>query len=164
MLLKLIALCTFFTNAFATIKDCDTTSVFRPTELALTPDPPVPEQPVYLTLLFDNTGQIVTNGTITTSINVNYVPITPTLNPLCDNTECPIIPGTNNRSTETIFPSFTGIFRSRVTWTSKDGQILLCIDTNFKVNNPHTLYPFDNVTAEGENANLRGSISNNLDE
>lgn len=143
-MLQLFTVYALFTSVVASIKDCDTSSQFRPTQLTLIPDPPVPEQPVYLTLLFDNTGPEVTDGTVTTSINVNYVPITPTMEPLCENTACPIVSGNNNRSTETIFPSFTGAFRSRVTWTGKEGRSLLCIDTNFKVANGHHPFYFIN--------------------
>lgn len=154
MLLKLITLSTLFVSSFASIKDCDTTSVFRPTQLTLSPDPPVPGKPVRLTLIFDNTGPEITDGTVSTSITLNYIPISPTSGPLCENTACPIIPGSNDRSTETTFPSITGLVHSKVTWTGPQGQSLLCIDTAFKVANAWN--PFNLLNGLFERDFLRG--------
>lgn len=154
MLLKLITLCTLAIGSFATIKDCDSSSVFRPTQLALSPDPPVPGKPVRLTLIFDNTASEITDGTVSTSISVNYIPLSPSSGPLCENTACPIIPGSNDRSTETTFPSVTGLIRSKVTWTGPQGQSLLCIDTSFKVANAWN--PFNLLDNLFERESLRG--------
>ena len=155
MLLKLITFCTLFVSSFATIKDCDPTSVFRPTQLAVSPDPPVPGKPVRLTLIFDNTGPEITDGTASTSITLNYIPISPTSGPLCENTACPIVPGSNDRSTETTFPSVTGFIHSKVTWTGPRGESLLCIDTNFKVANAWN--PFNILNGLFERESLRGN-------
>lgn len=132
-MLKLLTLFTLFVSSFATIKDCDPSSIFRPSQLALSPDPPVPGKPVRLTLIFDNTGPEITQGTVSTSISVNYIPFSPSSVPLCENTACPIVPGSNDRSTETIFPSVTGIIHSKVTWVGPQGESLLCIDSSLKV-------------------------------
>ena len=153
-MLKLLTLFTVFVTSFATIKDCDPTSVFRPTQLKLSPDPPIPNQPVKLTLIFDNTGKEITSGTVTTSFSVNYIPLSPTTAPLCDNTACPIIPGSNDRSTETTFPSVTGLIHSKVTWKGPQGQSLLCIDTSFKVANAWN--PFNLLNGLFEREGLRG--------
>jgi hypothetical protein len=134
-LLSVISLFSFFASGLSVVKDCDSTSVFRPTQLALSPDPPVPGKPVRLTLVFDNTGPEITDGVVTTSASVNYIPMAPSTGPLCENTACPIVPGANDRSTETIFPSVTGLIRSKVVWKGMAGQSLLCIDTSFKVAN-----------------------------
>jgi hypothetical protein len=80
-------------------------------------------------------GPEITDGTVTTSVSVNYIPMAPSTGPLCENTACPIVPGANDRSTETTFPSVTGLIRSKVVWKSAQGQSLLCIDTSFKVAN-----------------------------
>jgi hypothetical protein len=154
MLLKLVTLCTLIISSFATIKDCDPTSVFRPTQLTLSPDPPVPGKPIRLTLIFDNTGPEITDGTVSTSITLNYIPISPTSGPLCENTACPIIPGSNDRSTETTFPSVTGLVHSKVTWTGPQGQSLLCIDTTFKVANAWN--PFNLLNGLFDHESLRG--------
>jgi hypothetical protein len=133
MLLKFITLSALFVSTFATIKDCNTASVFRPTQLAVYPDPPVPGQPVKLTLIFDNPGPQIDDGTVTTTLSVNFIPFSPSTNPLCDNTKCPIITGSNDRSTESIWPDVTGVVKSKITWNGPNNEQLLCIDTAFKV-------------------------------
>lgn len=173
---KVLTLFTLFVSSFAAIKDCDPSSVFRPTQLAITPDPPIPGQSVKLTLLFDNPGEEITEGTVTTTLSVNFLPFAPTTTSLCENTACPIITGTNDRSTETTFPDVTGIIKSRVTWMGPEGESLLCIDTSFKVstnnfwnifskaknlykknkNEIHSLY--SSLKSLADNNNLRGII------
>jgi hypothetical protein len=153
-MLKLLALFTLFSNSLAVIKDCDPSSVFRPTQLALSPDPPIPGKPVRLTLIFDNTGPEITDGTVSTSLSVNYIPVSPSSGPLCENTACPIVPGANDRSTETTFPSVTGLIHSKVTWKGPQGQSLLCIDTSFKVANAWN--PFNLLNGLFEREGLRG--------
>jgi len=118
--------------ATATIIDSDTSSVFRPTVLGLTPDPPVPDQPVYLSLIFDNPGVDVTDGTVTTLINVNGLPYSDS-KPLCEDTACPIVTGSNNRSAVSTWPSVTGKILSTIKWTGVNGESLLCIQTSVKV-------------------------------
>ena len=120
----------------ATIHDCDTSSIFRPTILTLSPDPPLPDKTVYLSLVFDNPETIVTNGTVTKVITINGLPYTES-KALCDDTQCPIVTGSNNRSTETIWPSsVTGKIVSKFTWTGTNSESLLCIEITVKVLNP----------------------------
>lgn len=176
-MIKVLTLFTLFVNSIASIKDCDPSSVFRPTQLSITPDPPIPGQSVKLTLVFNNPEEEITDGTVTTTLNVNFMPFSPTTTPLCENTACPIITGSNDRSTETIFPDITGIIKSRVTWTGTKGESLLCIDTSFKVstnnfwnilNTAKNLYRknkydihslYYSLKAFAENNNLRGIIN-----
>lgn len=175
-MLKLLTLFTVFASSFATIKDCDPSSIFRPTQLQISPDPPIPNQPVKLTLIFDNTGKEITSGTVTTSLSVNYIPLSPTTTTLCDSTTCPIVPGKNDRSTETTFPEVTGIIKSKVTWIGPEGESLLCIDTLLKVqtnsfwnifDNAKNLYQknkkdiknlYNSLKSLAENNNLRGIL------
>ena len=133
MAFRFFALSALFVSSFASIKDCDTSSIFRPTTLAAYPDPPIPGQPVKLTLIFDNPGPQIDDGTVTTTLSVNFLPFAPTTQPLCDNTKCPILTGSNDRSTETTWPDVTGIVKSRITWNGPNNEQLLCIDTTFKV-------------------------------
>lgn len=132
MIRSAILLGSLLGSAVATIRDCDTTSVFRPTVLGLSPDPPVPDQPVYLSLIFDNPGPEVVDGTVTTLLNVNGLPYSDS-KPLCEDTECPIVTGSNNRSAVTTWPSVTGKVSSTIKWTGVNGEALLCIETVVKV-------------------------------
>ena len=130
----LIALFTLLTaTASATVTDCNSSSIFRPTTLALTPDPPVKDQPVKLSLVFDNTGSEVTNGTVTNTITYNGLPFTPSIKPLCEDTACPILVGSNDRSADTNVPAFTGKVLSHIVWTGSNDEVLLCIDMTLKI-------------------------------
>lgn len=120
--------------AAATISDCDPASRFRPTELAVTPDPPVANQPVSMTVKFDNPGTEVTDGTVTTSVTMNFIPFQPSEEPLCQNTACPITQGANDRSTSSTWPSnVNGLIVTKSEWVGVDGESLLCVQTKFSV-------------------------------
>jgi hypothetical protein len=170
MLLKLITLYSILAISQASIKDCNPNSILRPTQLSVTPDPPVPGQAVKLTLIFDNPGPEINDGTVTTSLSINYIPFSPTTQPLCTSTNCPIITGSNDRSTESTWPSVTGIVKSRVLWIGPNDEQLLCIDTLFKVSSEFvdtnksnhkkeiiSLYKF--LKSLSFNTNLRGAIN-----
>jgi hypothetical protein len=141
-MIRLVTLYALIASSFASIKDCDPSSVFRPTQLAISPDPPIPGQTIKLTLIFDNKGEKITEGTVTTSITLNGIPVSSSNSSLCENTACPIITGINDRSTETTFPSVTGIIKSRVTWMGPNGESLLCIDSSLKVSGASSWNPF----------------------
>jgi hypothetical protein len=102
--LFLVALATFKgTNAI--IKDCGAgQTVFQLTELAMNPDPPVRGKPVDMKVVFNNPGDEVTDGTVTTTLSLNFIPFQPSTESLCKNTICPIVNGFNDRSTSSIWP------------------------------------------------------------
>lgn len=120
--------------AGATISDCDPASRFRPTELAVTPDPPIANQPVAMTVKFNNPGSQVEDGTVTTSVTLNFIPFQPSEEPLCTNTACPIPPGPVDRSTSSTWPDgVSGTVITKSVWTGLDGESLLCVQTKFAV-------------------------------
>jgi hypothetical protein len=120
--------------AGASIKDCNPSSIFRPTALTLYPDPPVRGEPVYMTVKFENPGGDVTDGTVTTAITLNGLPLSPSVKALCDDTACPIVTGLNDRSTSSVWPdSVTGRVASKITWTGARGESLMCIQTSVAV-------------------------------
>lgn len=111
-------------------------SIFRPTTLGLTPDPPVAGQQVRMSVIFDNPGLVVTDGIVTTSVTYNFLPFSPTTEPLCQNTACPIVTGPNDRSTVSTFPDgISGTVVTKSVWTSTEGDNLLCVQTTVKVGN-----------------------------
>lgn len=145
MLRRLLA-ALLLTSTAAYISDCDTTSIFRPTELALSPDPPALGQPVTMTVKFDNPGPVVTDGTVTTSVTLNFIPFAPSEEPLCDNTACPIVTGANDRSTTSTWPdNVQGTVVTKSVWTGSSGESLLCVQTKVSV---------------GALKGLRGSLAN----
>ena len=84
--------------ATASITDCNPASVFRPTQLAQNPDPPVRGQPVVMTVVFNNPGAPVSDGKVETSVSLNGIPFSPSTEALCTNTKCHIATGVNDRS------------------------------------------------------------------
>lgn len=145
MLRRLLA-ALLLASAAAFISDCDTSSIFRPTELALSPDPPLKGQPVTMTVKFDNPGPVVTGGTVTTSVTLNFIPFAPSEEPLCDNTACPIVTGANDRSTTSTWPdNVQGSVVTKSVWTGSSGESLLCVQTKVSV---------------GSKKGVRGSVMN----
>jgi hypothetical protein len=131
MLLRLLAL---LGAAAAAITDCDTSSVFRPTELSLVPDPPVRGQTVLMTVKFNNPGPEITDGKVVTSITLNGLPLTPSTDSLCANTQCPLVIGPNDRTATSTWPTtVSGKVVSKSQWFSPAGQSLLCVQTNVRV-------------------------------
>lgn len=146
-LLAVAALITATTNA--AIKDCNPASLFRPTELALTPDPPVRGQPVLMTVKFNNPGPAVDAGTVTTSVSLNGIPFAPSSEALCTNTVCPIPTGAADRSTSTTWPdNVSGKVVSKSVWTGAGGEALLCVQTSVAVGSSHSLRRPLNLTAD----------------
>jgi hypothetical protein len=131
MLLRLLAL---LGTAAAAITDCDTFSVFRPTELSLVPDPPIRGQPVLMTVKFNNPGSEITNGKVVTSITLNGLPLNPITDPLCENTQCPLVTGANDRTATSTWPdSVSGKIVTKSQWFGPAGQSLLCVQTSVRV-------------------------------
>lgn len=135
-LLQLFALSLGLASAY--IKDCSNgASVLQLTDLALSPDPPVRGQNLDMTVKFNNPGAEITDGTVTTSVTLNYIPFQPTVEPLCTNTQCPLVTGANDRSTNSVWPdNVSGSIVSKIEWTAVDGTQLLCIQINAKIAAP----------------------------
>jgi hypothetical protein len=116
------------------IYDCDNASVFRPTALALNPDPPVRGKPVTMTVLFNNPGETVYDGKVVTTMSLNGIPFSPSTEALCENTECPILTGSNDRSAVSTWPdSVSGKVTSKSQWFDATGNSLLCVQTKVTV-------------------------------
>lgn len=123
------AVAMFATSTTATVTDCNTHSTFRPTELAMTPDPPIPGQLVSLTVKFNNPGPTVTAGTSDTTIVLNSLPVASKHEDLCVNTWYPIPTGANDRSTNMTWPTdrISGKLVTQNVWIDEDGNSLLCV-------------------------------------
>lgn len=121
--------------AQGSIKDCSSgASTLQLTDLALSPDPPVLGQPLDMTVKFNNPGEEIVDGTVTTSVTLNFIPFQPTVEALCTNTQCPLVSGANDRSTSSVWPdNVSGSIVSKIEWTAVDGTQLLCIQINAKV-------------------------------
>jgi hypothetical protein len=128
---------------FASIQDCGKdTSIFKITELSLTPDPPVKGKDVELFVHFNNPGFSVVSGTCETSVTLNFVPFPETTKPLCDSTLCPLDMGDNKRTAKSIWPdNISGLVKSKLEWFSDNNEQLLCIQISAKIAG----FPFKNA-------------------
>lgn len=129
LLTSLLAL----TAVYSSVTDCNTSSIFRPTMLSLTPDPPVIGEPIHMTVQFENPGPAVTEGIATTTVTVNGFPFNPKVEDLCQNTACPLLQGADDRSTDSTWPNVAGKIVSRSVWKTAEGDELLCVQASVKI-------------------------------
>jgi len=125
---------TLLAAASALIQNGNTSSLFQITDLALTPDPPTPGNPFIMTLVFNNPDEPISNGTSTSTLSINYVPLPTSTNVLCNDTTCPIPTGKTDQSTKSVWPStVTGYVNGKMKWYDETGNQLLCVHTSFTV-------------------------------
>ena len=123
-----------YSYAYASISDCSNgQSLFQITKLGLVPDPPVIGQDVYLTLVFENPENEVSDGSVETTIAINGIPYLPSTSSLCDSTKCPILQGENDRSTSSVWPDIHGKVDTTIQWKKPSGELLLCLHTTVRV-------------------------------
>lgn len=129
-LIKFVGLALFFlAGANADVIDCGAgKSVFVPTKLGLEPANPKAGEETRMTVVVENPGPEITDGTVTTSVTYNFIPFTPSTETLCSNTGCPLVTGSNDRSTSSVWPDISGRVDTHIEWTATDGTLLLCLD------------------------------------
>jgi hypothetical protein len=159
--------------------NCDSNSVFKLSRLGLYPDPPMKGKAVDMIVEFENPGDEVTGGKVTTTMSLNYIPLPTDVKPLCEDTECPLVTGFNNRSTSSVWPDTVGgKVNSKIVWTGAGGETLLCLQmsTTVAANNSHALIKYQKpiwphyqnisskpvVTSSVQYASLRGAITRGL--
>jgi hypothetical protein len=127
----LIALLTatvaFATPAAATIKNCAPKSLFKVNALGFWPDPAIKN--ANSTISFDYTvpgPDPITAGSVKYTVTYNFIPLTPTVEDLCTQTTCPILPGTYNQSTSSSYPDLTGSVTTKIEWFDTSNKPLLC--------------------------------------
>jgi hypothetical protein len=148
--LRIVSSLLFAAFGLSSITDCSNgASLLKLTELGLLPDPPVRGQPLDMTVKFENPGDEIVDGTVTTSVTLNYIPFQPTVEALCANTQCPLAPGANDRSTSSTWPdNVSGSVTSKIVWTGVDGSQLLCIQIKANIGAVAKLRGSTNVTQE----------------
>ena len=114
----------------ATVKDCGAgNSLFKIQGLGLTPTNPSPGQDVTLHLEYDvPEGTLITGGTTTYAVTLNFIPFQPSTEPLCQDIPCPLGPGSYKNDTVSAWPTgISGTFTSKMTWADEAGTQLLCV-------------------------------------
>lgn len=133
--MRFLALLSFFASASAITTICSSTnSLLKITDLIFSPDPPIANQNTTLYLKFNNPGSPITDGTSTTVVTYNFIPFSPTVEPLCQNTVCPVPSGLTEQSSSSIWPpSLSGTVATTITWTDLQKNQLLCMKITVKV-------------------------------
>jgi ML domain len=107
--------------------DCSASnSLFKIEELRFVPENPHVGENTTLYLTYNNPGLPVGDGTATTSVKYSFIPITPTVEPLCKNTQCPILAGQTEQASSSLWPDVKGTVTIRSVWNDLDGNELLC--------------------------------------
>lgn len=126
-------LLTYFGLVLGSIQDCGKNSQFQLTGLDFVPLTPKAGEAVFMTVQFNNPGSEVNDGSVTTSVTYNFLPLTPTVEPLCTNTQCPLVNGFNDRSTNSSWPTgVSGTIVTTIVWNDVNGSELLCIKLSVK--------------------------------
>ncbi len=112
-----------------TVKDCGLgKSYFKIDHLAISPANPVAGE--NLTLDYGYTvppGAPITGGLTTYAVTYNFIPLTPTTEPLCSTTACPIVGGTYANQSTTAWPSgLSGSITVKTKWEDSANKLLLC--------------------------------------
>lgn len=134
-MIKQILLTTLLlTTSYSSVINCDKDSEFQIYELSQTPELYVRGgDEVSLTLKYHSDREIE-EGYISTSVTLNGIPFSPSIEDLCKSISCPLSPGDHDGSTTGIFPSgITGKIVSKVEWYDSFDNLLLCIESTMKV-------------------------------
>jgi len=129
-LLRTLSLLMTVLAAPPTVKDCGGRKTrFVLNAVSLSPVNPSPNDAV--TLHLDYTvppGTLVTEGEAKYSATYNFIPLTPTVEPLCSSIPCPLGPGRYTNSTVSTWPSgLTGSLTTTIRWSDEVATSLLCI-------------------------------------
>ena len=126
----LLALVIAHSFAEPIVKDCgDGKTRFFLNSASLTPGNPNPNDAV--TLHLDYTvppGTPVTGGEAKYSATYNFIPLAPTIKPLCSTIPCPLQPGRYLNNTMSTWPSgLRGTLTTSLRWSDELANPLLCI-------------------------------------
>ncbi len=122
-------------SATTTVQDCAPgTSVFRLDSAHLDPADPRPGDVVDLHLAYTVPDGVVVRGGLTEyDVTVNYVPITPYTEPLCQDIPCPLATGTYSNITQSTWPTGVhGLVVNNMRWKGEDDEVLLCLQIRTK--------------------------------
>jgi len=112
-----------------TVKDCGVgKSLFKVNHLAISPTNPIAGQNVTLDYGYTvPSGALIADGLVKYTVTYNFMPLTPTTEPLCRSTACPISGGTYTNKTTMAWPSgISGTMTMKTTWEDNAKQLLLC--------------------------------------
>jgi hypothetical protein len=122
-----------FADVDASITNCGTASKFTIQSLTQTPPDTISAgENLTLGLLYTSYEPVL-SGSVTTSVTYNFIPLSPSVAPLCQSVVCPLNPGQHDGSVSNVFPSgISGTVVTKIVWTDDNGSELLCIRSTIK--------------------------------
>ena len=122
------------TQTHASIVDCSKgKGLFKADAFGFWPDPAERNMNSTLSYAYTVPGpDTITSGTAKYTYTMNFIPFSPTVEDLCTQTKCPILPGTYNQSSSSTFPDMSGSFDIKVEWFDGTGRLLLCAQVKTK--------------------------------
>ena len=113
-----------------TVKDCAPDSLFQLTDISVSPTDPSPGETFDLHLEWTVPETLTVNGgTAEYAVTYNYIPFSPTVEPLCQDIPCPMGPGTYKNDTKSTWPSgISGLVTSTMRWFSPENAVLACVE------------------------------------
>jgi hypothetical protein len=117
------------------LRDCGAgKSLFTINSLSLSPASPNPGDNVLLNLDYTvPQGLTVVGGDATYSITYNFLPLSPTVEPLCQDIPCPLVSGRYVNHSSSVWPTgLSGTLDTKIIWTSEMGAQLLCMSISAK--------------------------------
>ena len=113
-----------------TVSPCGGTMTIN--KISITPRLPIANEPITLHLEY-SVPTVISGGTSETSITYNFIPLSPTVDPLCSNVPCPLTPGTYKNDTVTTWPSgVSGNVAVTTKWFDPANLLLLCFKLTSK--------------------------------
>lgn len=112
------------------VTDCGAgKSLFTIHGLSLEPAQPIPNENVSLHLDYTvPSGTMIDGGDAKYAVTYNFMPLTPTVEPLCKNIPCPLSSGSYSNTSYMLWPSgLSGSLVTKITWTDTSAKQLLCI-------------------------------------
>lgn len=115
--------------ASSAVTDCSNgLSLFKLSSMSFTPDPMIKGQNSTL-LLSMSVPEVITDGTATYTTTYNFIPFSPTIEPLCGVTvPCPIVIGTlDTYSSYPADSSLSGSISIKIEWKDAAARQLMCV-------------------------------------
>ena len=116
------------TYSMSSVSDCSNgLSLFKLTSMSFSPDPTVAGENSTL-LLSMTVPEQIEDGTATYDTTYNFIPFSPTVDPLCEAVVCPIKTGVlDTVSSYPISNDLTGSLILKITWRDSLGKLLMCV-------------------------------------
>jgi hypothetical protein len=117
------------------VSDCGVGSNFTIQSLTFSPAAPIIGSSGTLNSIYDVLVS-VSGGSARYSCLLNGLPVFDETHDLCTQTACPIAAGLHNDKSTSDIPNVNGKIVCKIVWTDAAGDLLMCIQTAFKLSSP----------------------------